>query len=368
MDTQAILDYLKPAISLVGDNHYLQALTVAAIAFAIANITSFFISKIIGGLARKTSSNLDDRITRLLRLPVYWTVILSGLLGALVLLRLPETPTSIIWNFIVSTLIIVWSFFAARTLRAFIKAISDRAKTQSLIRPQTLPLFNNIASVVVLVLSTYLIFNAWNIDMTAWLASAGIIGIAVGFAAKDTLANLFAGVFILADSPYKIGDYVVLEGGERGKVTHIGIRSTRILTRDDVEVTIPNAIIGNTRVVNESGGPYEKFRIRVPVGVAYGSDIDQVKRILLDVAQSEPEVCDEPEPRARFRRFGNSSLDFELLCWVVNPEFRGRVLDAVNSSIYKRFMSEGIEIPYSKHDVFIKELPKQKHPLLNAED
>ena len=368
MNTQTVLDYFRPAISLVGDNRYLQALAVAIIAFAIANITSFIISKIFGALARKTSTNLDDRITRLLRLPVYWTVILSGLLGSLTLVRLPETPSSIIWNLIVSTLIVVWSFFAVRTTRSIIKAISGRATVHSIIRPQTLPLFNNVASVVVLVLSTYLIFSAWNIDMTAWLASAGIIGIAVGFAAKDTLANLFAGVFILADSPYKIGDYVVLEGGERGKVTHIGIRSTRILTRDDVEVTIPNAIIGNTRVVNESGGPHEKFRIRVPVGVAYGSDIDQVKNILLKVANDEPEVCDEPEARVRFRRFGNSSLDFELLCWVVNPEFRGRVLDAVNSAIYKRFMAEGIEIPYSKHDVFIKELPKQKQTLIEHED
>ena len=359
MDTQSILDSLKPAISLVGDNHYLQALAVVLFAFAIANITSFIISKVIGALTAKTRTRLDDKITRLLRLPVYWTVILLGLFGALSLLKLPEVSTFIIRSIIISMLIVVWSVFATRTLRSIIRAISGRATTHSIIRPQTLPLFNNVVAVVVLVLSTYLIFSTWNIDMTAWLASAGIVGIAVGFAAKDTLANLFAGVFILADSPYKIGDYVVLEGGERGKVTHIGIRSTRILTRDDIEVTIPNAIIGNTRVTNESGGPYEKFRIRVPVGVAYGSDIDQVKNILLEVARDEPEVVDDPEPRARFRHFGNSSLHFELLVWVSNPEFRGRAIDALNTAIYKRFMSEGIEIPYSKHDVFIKEMPEK---------
>jgi small-conductance mechanosensitive channel len=252
----------------------------------------------------------------------------------------------------------IWSVFLIRTLRLFIKAVSDRSDAHSIIRPQTQPLFNNIVLVVVLALSVYLVFSTWHIDMTAWLASAGIIGIAVGFAAKDTLANLFAGVFILADTPYKIGDYVVLDTGERGKVTHIGIRSTRILTRDDVEITIPNSIMGNTRVTNQSGGPHEKFRTRVPVGVAYGSDIDQVRRVLLEIATQEPEVCKDPEPRVRFRKFGASSLDFELLCWVDNPEFRGRVVDALNSTIYKRFKVEGIEIPYSKHDVFIKELPR----------
>jgi len=359
MDNKILLDYFRPVIELVGDNNYLQALTAIIVAFAVANIASFIISKIIGAITSRTNSSLDDTITRLLRFPVYWTVIQIGLLVALALLHLPDTATTVIRNIIVSVLILVWSIFGSRTLRAIIQAVSARAKATSLIRPQTTPLFNNVASVVVLVLATYLVFSAWDVDMTAWLASAGIIGIAVGFAAKDTLANLFSGVFILADSPYKIGDYVVLESGERGKVTHIGIRSTRILTRDDVEVTIPNAIIGNTRVVNESGGPYEKFRIRVPVGVAYGSDIDQVKNVLMQVAQHEKEVCDDPEPRVRFRRFGNSSLDFELLCWVYNPEFRGRVIDVLNTNIYKRFMSEGIEIPYSKHDVFIKEMPKQ---------
>jgi small-conductance mechanosensitive channel len=211
--------------------------------------------------------------------------------------------------------------------------------------------------ILVLLLAVYLIFRAWEIDMTAWLASAGIVGIAVGFAAKDTLANLFSGVFILADGPYKIGDYVVLDSGERGKVTHIGIRSTRLLTRDDVEITIPNAVIGNSRITNESGGPYEKSRLRVKVGVAYGSDIDKVREVLMETAQNEPLVCPDPEPRVRFRQFGASSLDLELLVWVDNPEVRGRVLDTLNTIIYKRFHTEGIEIPYSKHDIFIKEMP-----------
>ncbi|OQW99996.1 MAG: hypothetical protein BWK74_00755 [Desulfobacteraceae bacterium A6] len=96
-------------------------------------------------------------------------------------------------------------------------------------------------------------------DLTAWVASAGIIGLALSFAAKDTLANLFSGVFILADAPYKIGDFIVLDSGERGEVTNIGIRSTRLLTRSDIEITVPNSIMGNTRIINEAGGRHQKF-------------------------------------------------------------------------------------------------------------
>lgn len=359
METQLLLDYFRPVIDLFGDHPYLRAIAVLVLAFAIANILAFIISKIVGKLVLKTGNRLDDLIIKLLQTPVYWTVILIGMLMAIQLARLPVSLTKTGRGAVLSILIIIWSVFVIRISRLFIKAVSNRSDAHSVIRPQTQPLFNNIVIVIVIALSVYLVFNTWNIDMTAWLASAGIVGIAVGFAAKDTLANLFAGVFILADAPYKIGDYVVLDSGERGKVTHIGIRSTRILTRDDVEITIPNSIMGNTRVTNQSGGPYEKFRTRIPVGVAYGSDIDQVRKVLMEIALQDPDVCKEPEPRVRFRQFGPSSLDFELLCWVDNPELRGRVVDALNSTIYKRFKVENIEIPYSKHDVFIKQLPRE---------
>jgi small-conductance mechanosensitive channel len=153
---------------------------------------------------------------------------------------------------------------------------------------------------------------------------------------------------------------VVLDSGERGMVTHIGIRSTRMLTRDDVELTIPNSIMGTTKIINESGGPYKKFRIRVRVGVAYGTDIDQVKQILFDVAMNEEKICSDPEPRVRFRSFGNSSLDLDLLGWVEDPSLRGQVVDVLLTTIYKEFNKHKIEIPYTKQDLYIKELPKRE--------
>ncbi len=131
-----------------------------------------------------------------------------------------------------------------------------------------------------------------------------------------------------------------------------------ILTRDDVEITTPNSVMGNTKVINETGGPEPKHRIRIAVGVAYGSDIDQVRDILMDIALNHDAVCEEPEPRVRFRMFGASSLDFELLCWIEEPVLRGRVIDALNCAIYKRFIEENVEIPYSKQDLYIKEMPK----------
>ena len=206
-------------------------------------------------------------------------------------------------------------------------------------------------------LAVYIIFTAWNIDMTAWLASAGIVGIAVGFAAKDTLANLFSGFFIVADAPYKIGDYINLDSGERGRVSAIGLRSTRLMTRDDIEITIPNGVIAAAKIVNESGGPARQMRQRIPVGVAYGSDVDQVCEVLLEVGKSHPEARAQPEPRVRMRGFGASSLDFELLVWIEHPEDGGRIRHDLLMATYKALNKAGIEIPYAKQDVYIKEMP-----------
>ena len=348
---------LDPVLGFFSDYPFAIFIVVVCVSLILAKVVSSILTTLIAQLTSRTKSHWDDQINRLLSRPVFWTLFLLGLLMAVIPLKLSPASDSITQSLVATVLIILWSSFFLRMIVVVLRAISINAKQQSLIRPQTKPLFQNLAYIFIFIITVYLIFSSWHIDMTAWLASAGIVGIAIGFAAKDTLANLFAGVFILADSPYKIGDYIVLDSGERGKVTHIGIRSTRLLTRGDVEITIPNAVMGNTRISNESGGQHEKYRLNVQVGVAYGSDIDQVRAVLMEVALNEDEVCDDPEPRVRFRSFGNSSLDIELLCWVEIPEVRGRVLDALNTTIYKRFTAEGIEIPYSKHDIFIKEMP-----------
>ena len=357
-----VLNSLEPVLGFFSDYPFAVSLVVLSISLIVAKLATIIMDSVIARLASKTKIQWDDELVKLLHRPVFWTLFLVGLLAAALPLKLSITSYEVIQSVVVTVLIILWTRFLLRFVKLILHSMSVSVQTQSqgLIRSQTQPLFQNLAYIIILIFAIYLIFRSWNVDMTAWLASAGIAGIAIGFAAKDTLANLFSGVFILADGPYKIDDYVVLDSGERGKVTHIGIRSTRLLTRDDVEITIPNAVMGNTRISNESGGPHEKFRVRVAVGVAYGSDIDQVKALLMDVATKEQQVCDDPEPRVRFRSFGASSLDVELLVWVENPEVRGRVLDALNTTIYKRFNAEGIEIPYSKHDVFIKEMPEFK--------
>jgi MscS family membrane protein len=339
----------------------------------IVLIALMILGLVRGILARLASRALTNQNLSLnfalqaLKLPITVSIILTTLYSVIAFILPDSSWLPRLHQVFASIDVLIWGQFAYRTSRFYLKNLSKHSRVGSFIQPKTLPLLENTSSVLIVLFVAYLIFVTWNIDMTAWLASAGIIGVAIGFAAKDTIANLLSGVFILADSPYKIGDYVVIDTGERGKVTHIGLRSTRILTRDDLEVNVPNAIIANGKIVNESAGHSVKSRVRVPVGVAYGTDVDLVSRLLVEVAYAEPEVCHDPEPRTRFRLFGASSLDFELLVWIEDPEIRGRVVHHLNTAIYKTFAEHNVEIPFSQHDVHIKSWPKEMQPSIETE-
>lgn len=358
---------LKPAAEYFSSNPWLQGILVIVFTFVLALAVSWLLFRILGAITARTALILDNQIVELLRPPVYYTLVVVGICAGLDMMPLKDNVNTIITRIVQTMNVVVWMIFIARLSTLLIKRLADLTDRVTFIQNRTVTLFDNIAKVAIFGAGTYAVFVIWSIDMTAWLASAGIIGIAVGFAAKDTLSNLFSGVFILADAPYKVGDYVVLDKAGRGMVTNIGLRSTRILTRDDIEVTVPNSIIGNATIINQSGGHHEKMRIRLKIGVAYGSDIDKVRQILQETAENESLVCRIPAPRVRFRVFGPSSLDFELLFWVEKPEQRGMALDRLNTAVYKKFNEEQIEIPYSKQDIYIKGLPETVHEVQRRE-
>ena len=353
--------YFAPILNFFAGQPWVQGGAILLITFIFASSLSWLIFRILKLITSRTASYIDDRLLSIARPPVYYSLLITGFSTGIKRMPLSEKLTDyLIFGF--KTLgVIIWMIALIRVSKIILQQLAwgGAGKKTRLVQPQSLPLFDNVSKLLIVAIALYIIFQIWGVDMTAWLASAGIVGIAVGFAAKDTLANLFSGVFILADTPYKIGDYVVLDGNQRGKVTHIGLRSTRLITRDDVEVTVPNSIMGNSKVTNQSGGPHPKFRIRVKIGVAYGTDIDQVEEILMDIANKEPLAVKNPKPRVRFRQFGASCLDFELLCWIEDPELRGRALHKLNSAVYKRFNDANIEIPYAKQDLYIKELPEK---------
>jgi MscS family membrane protein len=341
---------------LIGPNVYLQAAIIAAVFVILGKIADWVISGIIGRFASRSSNDFDDRLVALVHRPVFLSFAILGLGLATKRIGLPETPEFVTLGILKSIAIFIW-FSALSRLNNLVVESLRQSSTSKIVQSGMLTLIYNVLKVLLFAMAIYFIFLAWTIDVTAWLASAGIVGLALSFAAKDTLSNLFAGVSIIMDAPYKRGDFIILDSGERGVVTDIGLRSTRILTRDDIEITVPNGIIGNSTIVNEAGGPSTQHRIRVKVGAAYGSDVDKVLQTLEAVAEANADIVSSPGPRARFRSFGDSSLDFELMGWIADPADRGRVQHELNCGIYKAFIREGIEIPFPQRDLHVRSMP-----------
>ena len=195
--------------------------------------------------------------------------------------------------------------------------------------------------------------NYFGLPVAALFTSAGIAGVAVALAARETLANFFGGMSIFLDRPFRTGDYIVLENGERGEVKAVGMRSTRIVTQDDILITIPNSVITNVKIVNQSM-PAQHFRIHLKIGVAYGSNLEQVEKILMDLAQKNQMVRKTPPPQVRLCSFGNSAIDLELLVWAFRPHDQGQLTHELNRTIYDRFDEEGIVIPYPQLDIHMQ--------------
>ncbi len=313
--------------------------------------------RLIRKLVGRTRTRLDDKLLDVLHGPLVTSTALLGMGVAVKLLPLPKGLERVSIATLESVAIVALAQGAFRAVSEVLGHLSLHAREHAVVQARTLPFFDMAGKALVVGAAIYFGFLAWNIDVTAWIASAGIVGLAVGFAAKDTLANLFSGIFIVADGPYRLGDYIVLDGGLRGRVTSIGIRSTRILTKDDIEITIPNAIIANSKIVNEAGGPSVRQRVGVEVEAAYGSDIDEVHRVLRSAAEGVPHVLEAPAPQVHFLAFGASGLRHVLYVWILEPDHKELVVHELNTRIYKAFAAAGIEIPYSKHDVYIKEFP-----------
>jgi len=345
---------MDKVLELIQTHPQLHAVAILLGAVLIGFVADLVVRRVLRRLTRKTQTTLDDVVIDAIRRPLFVSILFAGIGVAMPKLEPTETTLYVVQGILITLAVLLWSGALFRSAKAFLGVLAARQDEFAVVNIRTIPLFDIVVKIVIVAAASYGVLLAWDVDVTAWLASAGVMGIAIGFAAKDTLSNFFAGIFILADAPYKLGDFVVLASGERGMVTDIGIRSTRLLTRDDIQIIVPNASIGNAKIMNESGGPYEKERIRVTVGVAYGSDVEHVRDVLMQAASKAKYLTKEPAARVRFRTFDESALNFQLMGWIDEPVLRGRALDDLNAQVYNALNESDIEIPYPHRVVHLK--------------
>jgi MscS family membrane protein len=349
---ETIQKWLPIATGFVTESKIIAAIILMVVFLAAAKLVDLFLDRVLLRLARKSKFRLDDAILKVLHRPIWISVVL---VGALIAVRYvgPRPPFAFVLVALLKTfLVFLWGLAFSAVIRRVTTDWIAHWRQTARQGVEIIRLGGNVARILVLVGAVFLLLSLWHINITPLLASAGIAGIAVALAAKETLSNFFGGVSVFLDQPFRTGDYIILDSGERGEVVDIGLRSTRVLTRDDVQISIPNAIIANTKVINESA-PEPRFRVRIKVGVAYGTDVDKLEHILLSIARNNPLVVSHPEPRVRFRLFGDSSLDFELLCWAHRPHDKGMLVHELNKEIYKSLDRAGITIPFPQRDVHI---------------
>ncbi|TAL67323.1 MAG: mechanosensitive ion channel family protein [Bacteroidetes bacterium] len=338
--------------------HWIAIISIV-IFIGLSFLIQFLFDKVLRQFAKRTETKFDDHIIDALHLPVLFTLILAGIIIVLADLHLKNEFFVITNKIIYSVISLIWCFALIRITTIIVKNSISKISSETGLSKDVIPFLSNFLKFAIFVGAVTVIFIIWKVDVTPLIASAGVVSVIIALAAKDTLANFFGGVSVFIDKPYRIGDYIELDQKERGEVVEIGIRSTRIKTRDDILISIPNSIIANSKIINESA-PVKHFRVRVPIGVAYGSDIDLVENVLIEIAKNNENIIPDPEPRARFRQFGESSLDFELLCWAKEPALRGLTIHQICKEIYKKFNELGIVIPYPQRDLHIKGNLEQK--------
>ena len=334
---------------------YIIAIFILIVFFVLAQITNFLFNKVFKVLTAKTKSNIDDKIMKILNMPIFYSVVLIGVYQSFsyigVLVRYSDDFSRIIKSLV----IVIWIYAIAKLVNVVILGIGFKfaEKTKSTLDDELMPLFQKLSNIIVYFIGIMLLLKMWNIDITPLLASAGIMGFVIAFAAQDTLSHLFGGVSIYFDKPFRVGDRVQLESGEIGDVLEIGIRSTRIKTFDETVVILPNSKIANSKIINYNQ-PASKIKEKIKIGVAYGSDIDKVKKILLDIAENTEGVEKDPAPSVYFTEFLDFALEFVIVTWVDSPREKFAVKTKINEEIYRRFNKEGVQIPYPTQDVYMR--------------
>ncbi|MEM4336871.1 MAG: mechanosensitive ion channel family protein [Candidatus Woesearchaeota archaeon] len=335
-------------------NNYLRALAILLILSLGLKIITVVTTKIILRLTKKTKTEIDDYIVEKTHKPITFLLLLVGLRVAIREIHLQEPFESIIYNIILSLMVVVFSILGYVILSGLVRVAAHRSFLKTKIQFDE-GLFSFMSSILKIIVAFFIfvyILHIWGVQIGPFLAGIGVVGIAVAFAMQSTLSNIFGGVSILWDRTFKKGDLIYLDQETSGEVLHVGLRSTRILTFDNEMIIIPNGVLANTKIKNIAK-PEPKTRVVVPFSVAYGADIEKVKKIVLSEIK-QMNISKEPKPFVAFVEMASSSLNFKAFFYVDKYSQRFSAIDEANTRIYNALNKHNIEIPFPQLDVHLK--------------
>jgi len=257
-------------------------------------------------------------------------------------------------------MILLLASFADNITKELLPYLEDKlsSKTKTKIDDVIFDIMKRFATIIIFVTASILALDVLGVNIMPFIAGAGVAGIAIGFAAKDTLSNIIAGVLLIIDRPFEIGDRIEVwtapaNSATWGDVIDVGLRATKIRTTDNIVIVIPNNEIMKRDIINYTTITKE-IRVRIPIGIAYDADVNKAKEIINNIAFELDWVMREPPPMVVVRSFGDSAVNLQARVWISKPRRRMDTISHITDRVKEAFEQEGIEIPFPKRDIYIK--------------
>lgn len=334
---------------------WILALIVVLFFYLISVSVSKLLIRIAVRFTSKTETQIDDLIIDLVRKPLKFIIIMAGFRVALYASGYGSAVIAFAAKVVTSLIIITVAYIASGVSAVFVKAWGDRlaAGINPRINNDLVPLFVRTAKVVIFSVVFILVLSNFNIDVAPLVASLGIAGFAIGFAVKDTLSNIIGGIILMLDSSFSVGDKVTVDS-DTGIIMEVGLRNTKILTYDNELIIIPNGELMNKKFKNYVL-PDPTLRVVVNFSVAYGSDVDLVRLVVLEAIKSMKDICEEPVPVIEFSQMGDFSLNFNAKFWIPDfSKYHDKMLEGTDL-IYRTLMANNIDIPFPTNTVYLKQ-------------
>ena len=344
---------------LATDSPYLiitYKVTVAVAGFFIAwLILRWFLHFVEKRIERYEFIRINSRVFKIFRRALFLSLVLVAgtyLIRLTQILILEKTFHALLIVFMVSPakdfLIIAIGYLQS--------TIAHR--TESKIDDILFELLARFAGFIIWATAIIMALDLLGVNVVPFIAGAGVAGVAIGFAAKDTLSNFIAGILLIIDRPFEVGDRIEVWSAPAGSATwgdviDIGLRATKIKTTDNIVIIIPNNEIMLRDIINYTTIT-DRIRVRINIGIAYDADMQKAKDIILKTAESAGWVAKEPPPKVVVRNFGESSVDLQVRVWIANARKRMDTISYITDKVKEAFDEQGVEIPYPRREIYVK--------------
>ena len=338
-------------------NSYLRAGAVFLIVFAVIRLLMFILTRVVPVFTRKTKTILDDVILKKVSGPLTLLALLAGVRFAIGEINIEESLNGTIEGIILTLMIVFGSILVYYVVDALV-TIGYRDfghKVRGKVNESLLQFFHSMLVIVVVVAAFLAILASWGIEIGPLLAGLGVAGIAIAFALQSTLSNVFGGISMLLDRSINVGDLVDLDDGTVGHIMKINLRSTKVQTLNNKLVIVPNGKLSESNIKNVAL-PSPETRVIVPFGVAYGSDIAKVKKLILGELRKVKGLLKDKnkKPVVRFVEMADSALNFKAFFYIDSFDGVPTAIDDANTRIYNALNKAGIGIPFPQMDVNLK--------------